>query len=68
MAEAGATPNSSTSIGVISEPPPTPVMPTMMPTPKPASEFSQFNLYVLPESMRQAQLCALAISIARICS
>src|SRR4051794_13873624 len=41
-AEAGAIPNSSTRIGVISEPPPTPVRPTMTPTPKPAKVFSQF--------------------------
>ena len=38
-AAAGATPNSSTRIGVISAPPPTPVMPTIAPTPKPASVF-----------------------------
>src|SRR6266536_2062271 len=36
-AVAGLTPNSSTSNGVINEPPPTPVMPTMAPTTKPES-------------------------------
>ncbi len=41
-ADAGATPNSSTRMGVINEPPPTPVRPTMMPTPKPAKVLSQF--------------------------
>src|SRR6185437_5272588 len=35
-AVAGAVPNSSTRTGVISEPPPTPVRPTMAPTRKPA--------------------------------
>ena len=35
-ATVGETPNSSVSSGVISEPPPTPVMPTSKPTAKPA--------------------------------
>src|SRR6185369_1597925 len=40
-AATGATPNASTRIGVISEPPPTPVIPTNAPTPKPATVFIQ---------------------------
>lgn len=36
-AAAGATPNSKTRMGVISEPPPTPVSPTSGPTAKPAT-------------------------------
>jgi len=34
----GGTPNTSTRSGVMSEPPPTPVSPTMAPTAKPATE------------------------------
>ena len=37
-AVAGLTPKSSTSSGVISEPPPTPVAPTIAPTANPESE------------------------------
>ena len=37
----GATPNSRTSSGVISEPPPTPVTPTIRPTVNPAKVVSQ---------------------------
>src|SRR4030095_7710387 len=40
-AVAGLTPNSSTSKGVINEPPPTPVMPTMAPTTKPESVYAR---------------------------
>jgi hypothetical protein len=47
-AVAGETPNSSTSNGVISDPPPTPVMPTTSPTRKPE------NVYI--QSMRYCQL------------
>ena len=35
MAVTGATPNTRISIGVISDPPPMPVMPTSTPTPRP---------------------------------
>ncbi|MGZ5039719.1 MAG: hypothetical protein ACXWBQ_03170 [Usitatibacter sp.] len=34
----GGTPNTSMRIGVINEPPPTPVRPTIAPTTKPATE------------------------------
>src|SRR4030095_5735631 len=40
-AVAGATPNASTSSGVINEPPPTPVTPTMNPTRKPEHVYNQ---------------------------
>jgi hypothetical protein len=37
---AGDTPKNSTSSGVISDPPPTPVRPTIAPTPKPLNTAS----------------------------
>jgi len=39
---AGETPNNNTSSGVINDPPPTPVMPTISPTRRPDNVYVQF--------------------------